>query len=219
MEDFLVAGGHRLTCSRLDLKQPLPDLDGFDWLIVMGGPMGVYDEDQYPWLKEEKDFIRRAVEDGKVVLGICLGAQLIAEVMGARVEKNAHREIGWFPIEPSVEISGTILDGLFSPGFEVFHWHGDTFDIPGGAVPLASSSACRNQGFMLGNRVIGLQFHLETTLSSATELIMNCRDELDGSEYVQPELEILSNPDRFDRINRAMCSLLQRLEEKNPCRQ
>ncbi len=219
MEDFLVAGGHRLTCSRLDLKQPLPDLDGFDWLIVMGGPMGVYDEDQYPWLKEEKDFIRRAVEDGKVVLGICLGAQLIAEVMGARVEKNAHREIGWFPIEPSLEISGTILNGLFSPGFEVFHWHGDTFGIPGGAVPLASSSACRNQGFILGNRVIGLQFHLETTSSSAAELIMNCRDELDGSEYVQPELEILSNPDRFDRINRVMCSLLQRLEEKNPCRQ
>lgn len=216
MEACLLSRGHQLSCTRLDLGEALPDLREVDWLIVMGGPMGVYDEEQYPWLKEEKAFIKGALGAGRLVLGICLGAQLMADVLGARVEKNVFREIGWFPINPSADIAGTFLEDLFPPGLEVFHWHGDTFDIPRGSQPLASSAACRNQGFMMGDRVIGLQFHLEVTPASAAELISNCRGELDGSRFVQQEAELMSDQVRFAHINDLICSLLLRLEERDP---
>ena len=97
MEPFLIDGGHRVSSTRLYLRATLPPIDAFDWLIVMGGPMGVGDEGRYKWLAREKAFIKAVVESGKIVLGICLGAQLIAEALGAAVTKNRCREIGWFP--------------------------------------------------------------------------------------------------------------------------
>ena len=146
IKNFLIEKGHELTCTKLYEKEKLPPAQNFDWLIVMGGPMGVYDEQIYPWLKLEKKFIKEAISSGKTVLGICLGAQLIADTLGARVYQNKYREIGWFDIIRSKEAENTLLAKALPQKAKVFHWHGDTFDIPNGAIPLARSEACQNQG-------------------------------------------------------------------------
>jgi GMP synthase (glutamine-hydrolysing) len=212
MAPYLADQGHRLCSTQLYSGAAPPLLDALDWLIIMGGPMGVGDEGRYPWLAGEKAFIREAVASGKILLGICLGAQLIADVLGAAVYRNRCREIGWFPIEATAEAESTLLRGLLPPTLDVFHWHGDTFDIPANGVRLASSAACRNQGFIVGERIVGLQFHLETTRESARALVENCRDELDGTAFVQDEAEILSAAFRFQRINTVMSTLLDRLQ-------
>ncbi|MCD4787961.1 MAG: amidotransferase, partial [Desulfobacterales bacterium] len=128
---------------------------------------------------------------------------------------NKHREIGWFNISRSPEVDDTVLSEVIPDQMEVFHWHGDTFDIPQGAKAIAASKACRNQGFIINNRIVGFQFHLETTLQSASALINNCRDELDKSQYVQTESEILSDNQRFTNINQVMYSVLEALEVQN----
>lgn len=215
IEPVLKEKGHQLSCTLLYDDQQLPSVSGIDWLIVMGGPMGIYDENQYPWLNAEKRFIKKAIESEKIVLGICLGAQLIADAMGAKVYKNQHREIGWFNIKRSPEAEGTILFKVIPDQVEAFHWHGDTFDIPKGAKALAESQACQNQGFIVNDRIVAFQFHLESTLQSVNELIENCRDELDGSQYVQSENEILSAGREFTDINQVMCSVLEAMERKN----
>ncbi|VAX11872.1 Glutamine amidotransferase, class I [hydrothermal vent metagenome] len=213
MEAVLKERGHQLSATHLYTNQALPLLNDIDWLIVMGGPMGVYDDDLHPWLRAEKKFIRDAIDSGMIVLGICLGAQLIADALGARVYKNPDKEIGWFNIHRSEEADGSILAKEIPEQVEVFHWHGDTFDIPHGATLLAESTACKNQGFIMDERVLAFQFHLETTGESAMSLIDNCGDELDGSAYVQSKNEMLANPQRFSTINKIMRSVLGVLEE------
>ena len=214
IEPVLKEKGHQLSATHLYTDQPLPLLHDIDWLIVMGGPMGIYQEDIYPWLRLEKRFIKEAIQSGKTVLGICLGAQLIADALGSRVYKNRHREIGWFNISRLAQASNTILSEAIPEQAEVFHWHGDTFDIPQGAVALASSEACENQGFIMDDRIVALQFHLETTPESASLLVENCGDELDASAYVQSENDLLANSQRFSSINQIMLSVLEAVESK-----
>ncbi|MEN8174845.1 MAG: type 1 glutamine amidotransferase [Pseudomonadota bacterium] len=216
IESVLLNKGHRLSATHLYADQPLPAVSELDWLIVMGGPMGIYDEAEYPWLQAEKRFIREAIDAGKRVLGICLGAQLIADALGARVYRNPYREIGWFDITRSAGTEGTALSSAIPEQVEVFHWHGDTFDIPEGATLLGSSEACKNQAFVMDDRVVGFQFHLETTPRSAADLIENGRHELDGSRYVQSEDEMLADSRRFSNINRVMSSVLEALEGRDP---
>jgi len=136
----------------------------------------------------------------------------VANVLGARILKNTHREIGWFPIECLPEIKETLLGKILPRKMEVFHWHGDMFEIPGGAIHIASSKACYNQGFILDNHIIGFQFHIESTMESVKALIENGRDELDGSEFVQTESEMLTDKLKFDRINSVVYSVLEKLE-------
>ncbi len=215
METYFNNRQHKLTATHLYLNEPLPQLANFDWLIVMGGPMSANDETAYPWLREEKRLINLAIKSGKIVLGICLGAQLIADALGARIYKNRHREIGWFPIWPREEINTTILKDLLPSRLEVFHWHGETFEIPQGGVPIAYSEACENQGFIIDNRILGLQFHLETTSALAKALIQNSPDELTTpSPFVQEKNEILKETKRFSRINTVMWHLLEKLESQ-----
>ncbi len=214
MEPELTSRGHQLTSTQLYKNEPLPDVDDIDWLIIMGGPMGIYDEAEYPWLQQEKEFIRQVIEAGKIVLGICLGAQLIAVVLSAKVYKNWDREIGWFNINRHPAADNTILSSAIPAQAEVFHWHGDTFDIPAGAKPLAFSVACPNQGFILDNRVVGFQFHLETTQETAQALIDHCHSELDGSPYIQTERELLADPRKFTQINQIMSKVLDTLEKR-----
>jgi len=213
LEPMLLEKGHTLDCTRLYRDEKFPAVADIDWLIVMGGPMGIYDDDQYAWLSREKKFIEQAVHAEKTVLGICLGAQLIADILGAKVYKNVYREIGWFPIERTTD--STLLGPVLPERVEVFHWHGHTFDIPEGATRVAASEACANQGFVYKDRVIGFQFHLETTLQSATALIEHCGDELDGSSYVQTAEQIFAGPDRFRQINRLMDNILNCLEQES----
>lgn len=212
MEPHLLARGHELSCSPLYKNLLTHDPADVDWLIVLGGPMGVHDERVHPWLAEEKRFIRTVIEAGKPVLGICLGAQLIADVLGARVYQNAHREIGWYPVRREAAPLQSPYAALLPDEADVFHWHGDTFDLPDGARHLASSAACRNQAFVWERRVVGLQFHLETTQASAEALIAHCGDELDGSTWVQTPSEMLRSARRFHDINVLMHQLLDCME-------
>ncbi|MDQ6983403.1 MAG: type 1 glutamine amidotransferase, partial [Ghiorsea sp.] len=179
MQPYLEGKGHDLSFTHLSAGKALPNLNDIDALIIMGGPMGIYDDADLPWLKGEKVFIKQVIDAGKKVLGICLGAQLIADVLGSTDSKRAvyagqHKEIGWFEIQKSGELQGTILDDVFPPCLDVFHWHEDMFDVPQGGKALAASKACENQGFVYNNRVVGLQFHLETTPESAAALIAHC---------------------------------------------
>lgn len=213
MEQHFRARGHELTSTHLYIGQGLPQIGTIDWLVVMGGPMGVYD-DTCSWLKREKHYIREAIFSGRMVLGVCLGAQLIADALGAGVRGNGCREIGWFPVEIDHE-TAPLLRGVLPRKLEAFHWHGDTFDIPENAVPFASSEACKNQGFLLGNKVMGIQFHLESTPASVRSLIRNCGADLDGSPHVQTEAEMLAVRERFTVINEMMTTLLRKMEEWN----
>ena len=215
IEGWLNDNNHSLATTKFFQGDALPAQDDFDVLIIMGGPMGIEDVQQYPWLTEERQFIQQAIEGDKYILGICLGAQLIAGACGARVIKNKYREIGWFDISIKDENLPGILKHVFPEKMEVFHWHGDTFEIPESAKHFAASEACDNQGFILNDRVIGLQFHIETTVDSASLLVKNCRDELDGSIYVQSEEEILDEPTRFTRINKVLSRLLEKLVENS----
>lgn len=211
MQQWFIDHNFQISASHLYAGESLPELSDIDWLVVMGGPMGVNDEHLYPWLADEKTCIKKAITSGKIVLGICLGAQLIAQVLGAEITKNPHREIGWFPLQIHEEAGQTVIGRILQTHPLAFHWHGDRFEIPKGTTPLARSNACDNQGFIYQERVVGLQFHLETTAKSASDLIEHCGDELDGSHYVQGADDMLSQPERFQTINQLMGEILEAL--------
>ena len=213
IKPWLKDAGYEISCSALYRSTEFPDLGTVDLIIVLGGPMSVNDEGEFPWLIEEKRFIRDAIEAGKPVLGICLGAQLIAKSLGARVYRNHCKEIGWFPVH-GIFRSGSSRIFSFPSTIEVFHWHGETFDLPRDAFLLARNEACRNQAFQIGSKVIGLQFHLEMTPESARSLVSNCREELLPARYVQSEAAILEvAPEKYREINREMDRILTFLTE------
>ena len=208
---WLVTAGYEVTCTRFFESAEIPALEEVDFLIAMGGPMSVNDEEELPWLVEEKRFIRRAIEAGKPVLGICLGAQLIASALGARVYPNELKEIGWLPLRG---IDGGADCFRFPEVIQAFHWHGETFDLPPGAVHLARSDGCENQAFQIGRSAVGMQFHLETTPDAAKKLVVNCRAELIPSRYVQSEGELLHAPaGNYRAVNGLMVELLSFLRE------
>jgi GMP synthase-like glutamine amidotransferase len=210
IEPWLKSSGYEITCTRLYAAEALPSLQDIALLIVMGGPMSVNDEADYPWLVSETAFIQDAIQADKAVLGICLGAQLIAKALGARVYRNPVKEIGWLPVMRQGIDDRSIDD--FAEAVDVFHWHGETFDLPPGAIRLASSRGCENQAFQIGGTVVGLQFHLETTPESAMEIVQSCRNELVPSEYVQSETEILNAPpEQYRTVNDLMDGILCRL--------
>lgn len=211
---WLESAGYKITATKFYKSTQIPNPEQFDLLIVMGGPMSVNDEDRFPWLRTEKHLIRQAINCGKAVLGICLGAQLIASALGETVYPNRRKEIGWFPVEGLPQQNESVF--CFPPSIEVFHWHGDTFDLPDGAVLLAKSEACQNQAFQLGQKVIGLQFHLETTPELAKAIVTNCREELLPSKFVQPEAMILDQaPDKYRATNDLMVKILCFLHKKS----
>jgi GMP synthase-like glutamine amidotransferase len=218
IEPWLTARDAAIGYTRFHEQCALPSVAGLNLVIVMGGPMSVNDELDFPWLKLEKQFIREAIQQGVPVLGVRLGAQLIASALGARVHANPQREIGWFEIEGTS--SGSVFQ--FPKTATVFHWHGETFDLPTGATRLARSAACENQAFQLGSNVIGLQFHLETTPESADAIIANCRNELMEDTYVHSEATIrMASPASYARINQLMADVLTyltRSEEAIPPR-
>ena len=215
MQGHFTSKGFPVSVTRLYNDEELPPTSEFDWLVIMGGPMSVHDHGQHPWLEVETRFIHKAIVRGKIVLGICLGAQLIAASLGAPVSPNSTKEIGWFTVTATPEAADSVLAGLFSAPADVFHWHGDTFALPPGATLLAQSAACRHQAFSIGKRVLGLQFHLETTPESASALLENCRQGLEEAQFIQSAGEILAGVNRFDRINDAMSKVLARIEAAN----
>lgn len=188
-----------------------PSAEGFDGLIIMGGPMSVKDEAEHPWLSGEKALIREAIAQGKVVLGICLGAQLIAEVLGGHVFRNAEREIGWFPLEHTPEGGTHPLGRLLPRAEEVFHWHGETFSLPEGAAWLARSAACQHQAFAVGDRILALQCHLESTPASVKAMLENGGDDLAPGRFVQSAEKITEGTRHCGSLNDALERLLAAL--------
>jgi GMP synthase-like glutamine amidotransferase len=215
--------GHIVSYTRFHAGE-LPDPEGpaADWLIVMGGPMGVHDEAELTWLKAEKAALRAALDRGAAILGVCLGAQLLAHVLGAEVKPNRAKEIGWFPVSLAPEAKATWLGKVFPDRFTPFHWHGDTFAIPQGAVPLGGSEACANQGFLFGDRALGLQFHPEVTPESLAALAENCGAELaiagtERGRYVRDPASMLAGLAGAPELNAMMAKACARLESLASC--
>lgn len=191
IEQIAEEKGHELVITHLyDGESPLPATD-YDMMVIMGGPMSIYEEDMYPWLMQEKKAIEYAVQSDKLVLGICLGAQLIADVLGAGVYKNEFREVGWYPVYRSAQ-AGTEKNLDFLPEkATVFHWHGEAFDIPGTAVHLFRSDATENQSFLYEEKVMALQFHLEINEKIIEDLVYFCEEDLKPGKYVMEKDRIL----------------------------
>lgn len=191
--------------------ESLPDsISDVSSVIVLGGPMNVYEEEQYPFLKEEDEFLKEVIENGLPTLGFCLGAQLIAKAKGAMVIKNPQKEIGWFKVSLTDNgLSDSLFQG-FKREFDVFQWHGDTFNIPDGAVKLAESDLCENQAYRIGNNIYGLQFHVEVTDEMIYQWIDAYKDEVDSLKgTVDPEQIIADTKTKSERYKeqaRLFCS-------------
>jgi len=164
LEDFFKNDGWELEFVELEKGDRLPEhLDGVAGIILLGGPMNVYQEDGYPFLKDEDRLITRSLVEEIPILGICLGAQLLAKACDARVEKATQKEIGWYPAELTDKGKKDLLFRGIQERIMVFQWHEDTLEVPQGGVLLAHGEACKNQAFRIGNNAYGLQFHIEVT--------------------------------------------------------
>ena len=169
----------------------LPGIENTDALLIMGGYMNADQEDQFPWLGQEKAFIKTAIEEGKKVIGICLGAQLVAAALGSKVYANKEKEIGFFPVEfTAAALAHPFFDHFHNP-CTVFHWHGDTFDLPGNAMLVASTAVCKQQAFLIDNQVLGLQFHFEMNKAVIEDMLLHDGYELEEKgNYIQSKKTI-----------------------------
>jgi len=203
---------HR-TCLFADARFPPPG--SVELVIAMGGPMSVHEEARFAWLRAEKDFLRQAIDRGASVLGVCLGAQLLAEVLGAQVYRNPVKEIGWFAVDA---VQGTRDAFRFPAQFMAFHWHGETFDLPHGAVGLARTSVCENQAFQVGRGLIGLQFHLEVTAEGVQQMLDHGADEIaQGGAFVQRQEAMRAPvPGTYAKVERLMHRVLDYLLTAKP---
>ncbi len=166
IEDYIRIINVQYHIVDLSKGESLPEPQGFSHIIIMGGPMAVYEMERYPFLKQEALFIRKAIDSRKYMLGICLGAQMIAHALGARVYQGTEKEIGWYSVRLTEEGGkDAVISELATDGCNaiVFQWHGDTFELPVGAVRLAASDLYPNQAFKYSDRIYALQFHIEVT--------------------------------------------------------
>ncbi|MBI4978561.1 MAG: type 1 glutamine amidotransferase [Spirochaetes bacterium] len=213
IEPWALKNGFTITKTSFFADEPLPPVDAIDWLVIMGGPMNIYEHGEYPWLVREKEFIGRAITAGKKTLGVCLGAQLIADVLGGRVTRNAHKEIGFFSVTLTDAGKKSPLFGALPASFNAFHWHGDTFSIPPGAIHTASSEACVNQAFTFGRNVIGLQFHIEYRPEDIDAMYGLCADELiPGGTYIRNKAD--TRTAEADAMNPHLCALMDGLNSR-----
>lgn len=201
--------GHSLRTTELAYGQALPVPEDFDALVLMGGPMSVNEEDRFAWLKPEKALLRDSLAQGKKIFGVCLGAQMIASALGAKVRPNGLKEIGWFPLESTPAGATHPLWAPMPRTLPVFHWHGETFELPPGAVHLARSAACENQAYALGSQVLALQCHIEVDEESLREMVEGGGDELDPNEpFIQNAKVMLGQSESLARLNPLVRALL-----------
>ena len=206
---------HSINYTRFYENHKIPNIVDFDLLIILGGPMSVNEEEKYTWLKTEKIAIKEAIEKNKIVIGICLGSQLIANVLGEEVYKNSEKEIGWFDINLIEQKESENTLNLKEKRLKVFHWHGETYKLPENSNHLAYSECCENQAFLYNKRILGLQFHLEVTQKSIVTMIENGRNELNKGKYIQLENEILEQAEYIESNNKLMFQILDNLTKKS----
>ena len=173
--------------------------------------MNVDEEEKFPWLKQEKNFIKAAIDAGKKILGICLGAQLIAATLHCAVYKGKEKEIGFFPVQFSETALRNSLFSHFTSPYTLFHWHGDTFDLPENAAVIASTEVSRNQAFFISPNIIGLQFHLEMNDHTVEQMLLNDGHELtEEGKYIQTAEEIRSGFGFLEENKRDLFLLLDK---------
>ncbi len=213
--------GWRTTVAGVRRPEDIPAAaDTADLLVVLGGPDGVYES--HPYLDREIELVRGRLAGDRPVLGICLGSQVLAEALGATVRRAPHKEIGWYPITPSPEAAGDPLAAEFTAGTPLtLHWHGDTFDLPPGTVPLARSAVTACQGFRYRDHTYALQFHPEVSAERLPAWIEGYRDELSATPEAQPPEDMLRTaaeigPAVRARTERFMEGYLRRLEAARP---
>lgn len=208
IEDWCDEHGHQFVYTRLyQNEKPLPDSD-YDWLIIMGGPMSVHDDHIFPWMKGEKEAIGQAIKAGKKILGICLGSQLIAQVLGAKVFKNPVEEIGWHNISFTDAALKIFSLGESKKQMKIFHWHGDTFSLAENTILLASSKACANQAYIFGNHTLAIQFHPEVKPENIDLMVQHGHEELTNGKYVQSADEIVREQQYFEQSKLLMFHIL-----------
>jgi len=205
------ARGHQLNVMRTDLAGKYPDVEFTDMVVAMGGPMSV--NDSHPWLREEMAYLEQVLRAKKPVLGVCLGAQLLARIFGARVYAAGAKEIGWWPTRSVSAEADSALP--LPPIFHPLHWHGETFDLPSGAVRLAESNAIANQAFSMNRHVMGLQFHIEATPESVADIVAGAGTDIDGGNWQQPAEQIVREcPERCKALELACYAALDWLVAK-----
>jgi GMP synthase-like glutamine amidotransferase len=211
IEEWAKKRGWTITKTSFFAGEPIPRLEDIDWLVVMGGPMSVNDEHTLAWLKPEKQFIASVIQAGKTVLGFCLGSQLIANALGAKVQKNKYKEIGWYELRFTEKGRSIKALSRFPERLTVYQWHGETFDVPIKATLAATNEICMNQALIFGERVIGMQFHLEVTRDDVAAWIKHGPEDLTNDRYVQTPEKMLDDKKGFAEIKKHMNYMLDDL--------
>ena len=206
--DWAKERGYPLSRTALYDGEAPPALDAFDVLVILGGAMSIHEHRTHPWLPLEKRFLAETIRARKPVLGICLGAQLLADVLGGKVFQNPVKEVGWFPVRM---LDRAAPFAAFPEQLTVMHWHGDTFTIPDGARRVAESAACANQAFVHGDRVVGLQFHLELEKVGTEDLSATTLAEAGSMPSIQTCEQILNAPPESAAGKEALHTLLDEL--------
>ncbi len=204
-----------MTITKLWEAPTWPQPSDFDGLFILGGPMNVYERREYPWLAAEQQFIASSISMRKPVLGICLGAQLLAVVLGGTVTQMVDQEIGWFPVDLTPAGREVALFRDFPNQFLALHWHADSFSIPPGAVHVARSEGCEEQAFVYENHVVGLQFHLESDKQAVAAMIRCCGDGLCSGPYIQDLSDMTKQSNSLPTAPSLLFSLLDRLSSRS----
>lgn len=196
--------GHEVSTVRIDRREPIPSSVEYDALMMLGGPYGMSASEVPDWIADEQALIRKYVDQDRRVMGICLGSQILASSLGAKVRRNEQPEVGWHRVTRVSEESA-IARGAFPEQMTVFQWHQDTFEIPPGATRLFESSACVNQAYSIDDRVFGFQFHLEANERTVRTFVAVSPLRKRQSPSVQTESEILDGistylPRQVDRL-------------------
>jgi GMP synthase (glutamine-hydrolysing) len=209
IETWAKEQGHIILETHTYKGEILPTADKFDLLIIMGGPQSPLNIDKWPYLQDEMILITQAIKENKAILGICLGAQLIAECLGAKTEQSPYKEVGLFPIELLPAADQDPVFSKFPKNFSVMHWHNDMPGLPKNTELLAKSNGCPRQAFKVGDRIYGLQCHLEMTKNNILDMLEHCESDLKPDLYVDSKQQLLSHD--LEPVNQKMIALLDYL--------
>jgi GMP synthase-like glutamine amidotransferase len=214
--EWVKNNGHKISYTHFFQENfTLPNVADMDALLIMGGYMNVDEETKYPWLVAEKQFIKEVIAANKKVLGICLGSQLIAAALGCKVYYATEKEIGFFSINFTGEALQHTLFNHFTNPYTVFHWHGDTFDLPANAQLIASTDSCKHQAFLVDNNVLALQFHFEMNETVIEDMLLHDGHELEEKgNFIQTKERIKQHYQHLQQNKKDMFLLLDKFLNK-----